>query len=221
MIKAVIYDLDDLMVNSYPLHLLATEEVLQEYGETINHVPENIRAGFIGVRVIDMLQQLIEYLHLPTDVQTLHAKRKTVYLKLVRDTLEPMPGLMESLSLFKKNKLLIALTSSAVIEYIDLVLDKFNIRDFFTVIISSEDVIKGKPNPEPYLLTVEKLGLKPYECLVLEDARNGIESAKNAGCWCIAVENPYTPPQDRSRADRIISSLLHIDFPLIESISGR
>ena len=219
MQKAIIYDLDDLMVNSDPLHVQTDELLLEEHGHKFAELPKELRSGFIGMRVTDILKEIVKYLNLNVDLDSLYQKRTEIFLKLVKEKLEAMPGLNESLELFKTNGFKIALASSGAKEYINLVLDKFNIKKIFDVIVSGDDVKSGKPHPETYLITSEKLGVKPKKCLVLEDSTKGIESAKSAGCKCIAIINPYTPTQDNSKADIVLNSLNEITLDMVNSLT--
>ncbi|MFH1564551.1 MAG: HAD-IA family hydrolase [bacterium] len=177
-----------------------------------------IRSKFIGMRVIDICKETIDTLKLNTDIESFYNKRIQLFLDIVKDELEALPGLIESLKLFQSNNFKIALASSGAKKYIDLVLDKFNLRDYFDVIVSGDCVKIGKPNPETYLVASKKLNFKPEECVVLEDAKNGIESAINAGCKCIAIINTNTPPQDRSKANMILDSLKEITLEKINSL---
>lgn len=215
VIKAVIYDLDDLMVNSFPLHAQATELLLNSFGYSNNDLPEELQAGFIGMRVSDILEEIIKTLHLNVDANSFYKKRSQIFLELVKEKLEAMPGLLDSLKMFRKSNFKIALASSGTREYISLVLEKFRIRSYFETIVSGDDVKKGKPDPETYIVAAKKIKLSPEECIVLEDATKGIAAAKAAGCKCIAVRNPHTPKQDLSRADLILESLQEIKIKTI------
>ncbi|MDP3244926.1 MAG: HAD-IA family hydrolase [bacterium] len=212
-LMAVIYDMDDTMVNSQPLHALATCLVLKEYGRVIN---KEERSEFVGRRVVDVLAILKKELNLSASLDELFTRREKIFLDLARNKLEILPGLKQSLEFFKKNNFKIALASSAVGEYIDLALDKFNLKNYFEVIIAGDMVKQGKPDPETYIGACQKLNLPPAQCLVLEDSRNGIESAKRAGCLCLAIKNKYTPPQDRSEADVILNSLEEVDMKVMD-----
>lgn len=218
MIKAIIYDLDDLMVNSIALHIKAWDILFSEYHVKISDLPPDLSSHFMGMRISDVLKEMINYFNLEVDYQTLYQKRQEIFLQLVAEKLEILPGLIESLHLFKDNQIKIALASSGTTKYINLVLKKFRLSKYFNVIISGDDVKNGKPDPETYLIACQKLGLKPEECLVLEDATNGIEAAKKAGCKCIAINNPYTPPQDRTKADLILDSLSEIDLDILKTL---
>src|SRR4030042_3043639 len=218
MIKAVIYDLDDLMVNSHGLHVEASEKVFQKFGVSQEKLPENIKAGFIGMRVSEILKELIKIYKLKINYQKVYKEREKVFLDLVREKLEPMPGLFKSLEIISKSGYKIAIASSGTKIYIDIVLNKFKITDYFDVIITGDDVKSGKPNPETYQVAVKKLGVKPQVTIVLEDATVGIEAAKAAGCICIAVKNPYTPKQNLLKADIKLNSLNNLNIGLIKSL---
>ncbi len=219
MIKAAIYDLDDLMVNSYALHTGVDRRLLKDLNYRFSDLPIELKSNFVGKRVKDIWQEIFSYLKLDIDLETFYEKRMRLFLEVARNELEIMPGLVESLKLFKLYNYKIALASSAIKPYINLVLDKFGLRDYFGVIVSGDSVKIGKPHPETYLVASEKLGYRPEECVVLEDAKNGIESAKGAGCKCVAIFNPYTPPQDRSGADIVLNSLKEITIEMIKSLA--
>jgi len=218
MIKAIIYDMDDLMVNSDPLHTIAWEKLLKKFDKKFSDIPEELKAKFIGIRVIDTCKKIIEIFNLNTDLNSFYDERIKIFLEIVKSELETMPGLIESLKLFKANKFKIALASSGAKEYIHLVLDKFSIGEYFDVIVSGDCVSIGKPDPETYLVASKKLGLEPMECVVLEDSQNGIIAAIQAGCKCIAIVNPNTPPQDHSQANLILNSLQDITLENINSL---
>jgi len=218
MIKGIIYDMDDLMVDSDPLHSLAWNETLNKYGYNFSDIPEDVRSSFIGRKAVDFSKAMVGYFKMDLDYKSFYQEKYRTFLKLVKERLEPMPGLIKSLTLFKKNNYKIALATSGSKEYVDIVMERFQIRSYFDDIISGDDVKIGKPNPESYLLSSKKLGLKTSECLVLEDATKGIESAKSAGCKCIAIRNLHTPPQDHSKADMILDSLNDITIEIVNSL---
>ncbi len=218
MLKAIIYDMDDLMVNSDPLHAEAWEKLLSGFNHKFNDLPIELRTKFIGMRVIDVCKEIINTLKLSTNLEKFYERRIEIFLELVHNKLEAMPGLLKSLKLFKDNGFKIALASSGTKQYIQLVLNRFNIEDYFNIIVSGDCVKIGKPHPETYLVACKKLRFNPVECLVLEDAKNGIESAKAAGCKCIAIISSHTPPQDYSKADLVLNSLNELSLGIINSL---
>ncbi len=219
MIKAVIYDLDDLMVNSDSLHIDASEKVFSRHNVDLKKLPLRVRAGFVGMRVSDILRVIVNYFNLNVDFNQLREERSQLFLDLVSSELKPMPGLIESLKFFKEGGFNIALASSGTRKYIKLVLKKFKIDNYFDVVVSGDDVNLGKPNPETYLVACSKLKIEPAKALVLEDATKGIAAAKSAGCICIGIRNPYTLRQDLSQADLVLNSLSEIDRNVINSLN--
>lgn len=217
MIKAIIYDLDDLMVDSNFLHI-ESWEILKEYGHSLSEIPLEKQSHYIGMRVIDITEDIVKTLNIKATVKEVFEKRNKIFLDLAKNNLEMMPGLIYSLELFKNNNYKIALASSGVKEYIDMVLDKFGIRKYFDRVITGDDVKKGKPDPETYALACAKLGFNSDECVVLEDAANGVRAAKGAGCKCIAIVNTHTPIQDHSGADIILNSLEEINLEIIKEL---
>ena len=218
MIKAIIYDLDDLMVNSAKPQTAAFNAVLKKHGYSYGKLPVKLRRKFTGMRIKDILTGINEHWNLGENIESFYKRRTNILLREVKKNIPPMPGLRKSLQLFKKNKLKIAIASSGGTKYISLVLMKLKIKHYFDGVITGDDVKIGKPHPQTYLLAVKKLGLKASECVVLEDATNGIIAAKKAGCKCIAVRNLYTPKQDLSKADNIVSSLNQITIKTINSL---
>jgi len=218
MIKGIIYDMDDVMVDSYPLCYKASKEVLNNYNFSLDKIPERVRAGFLGMRVIDVAKIIVNYAKLDLSPEEYFNKFTSVYDRIRVTELTTLPGLIGSLSLFKQENFKIALGSSGIKSYIDFVLDKFNLRSYFDAIAAGDQVKKGKPDPEVYLLCAGKLGLKAEECVVFEDAAIGIAAAKAAGCKCVAIINHHTPPQDLSQADLKINSLEEVNLDLIKSL---
>lgn len=215
MIKAIIYDVNGTMVNSVPLHDRAWRELLRHYGYEYDDLPVEMRSGFIGMRVLDVLRDITVYLRLSVNVKDVYNKRREIFLAIAAEELELMPGLMSSLMLFKKNKYKVAIASSGAKKYIELVLTKFRLNGYFDVIITGDDVLNSKPNPEIYLSASKKLGFFPSECLAFEDSAKGVQAAKDAGCKCIAVENACMLSRSNVRADAVVGSLNEVNLTLV------
>jgi beta-phosphoglucomutase-like phosphatase (HAD superfamily) len=129
-----------------------------------------------------------------------------------------MPGIVESVKRFRDQGFLLGIGTSLDRSYINLVLDKLGVRDLFTTVVTGDEIKNGKPHPDTYLAVAEKLGVRPQECLVLEDAKSGIQSAKAAGCHCIAIENLNAVPQDTSQADLVVHSLNEVTDRALEKV---
>ncbi len=218
MIKAAIYDLDDLMINSEPLHQESWRVLVERHGGDFDLFTEEIHSSFIGKRISEIVPRMIEIFSLEMSYDQAWKERHQILYELVEQGLELMPGLKKSLKFFRKKGLKVAIASSGTSHWIETILGKFKLHKYFDEIVSSDHVKNGKPHPEPYLLAAKRLGLKPKECVVLEDATNGILSAKAAGCFCIAVKNSNTPPQNLCQADIILDSLKQVDLTVFSRL---
>jgi HAD superfamily hydrolase (TIGR01509 family) len=154
------------------------------------------------------------------DLEEFLAKRNRIFMNLMEIKTKTMPGLFELMDRVR-GKYRLALCSSGVREYIDLILRKLGLNNgLFEVIISGDMVRKGKPDPEPYIITTKRLHLPPRMCVVLEDSQKGVASAKAAGCRCIGVRNPVHPihKQDLSGADLVVHRLDEIKIEDINNL---
>ena len=111
----------------------------------------------------------------------------------------------------KRNRIKTAVASAAPPVNVDFVLDKTNTREFFDIVMSAEDVIKGKPDPEIYLKTAQNLACTPRSCVVFEDSFPGLIAAKNAGMTVIALTTTYLP-DELKEADYIINDFTEVDL---------
>lgn len=122
-----------------------------------------------------------------------------------------MPYAQKTVEFFSKNKSFrIAVSSGGPRNEVILKLKRASLYSFFPVIVSGNDVKRGKLFSDIYLLTVKKLGLEPQECLALEDTQYGLESAKSAGLTCFVIPSEFSKKQDFSKADKIFFSLKEI-----------
>jgi HAD superfamily hydrolase (TIGR01509 family) len=115
----------------------------------------------------------------------------------------------------------LALATSSNVRVMNTVLDSFGIRPYFSSILSGGELPESKPDPAIYLISAERLGIDPADCLVIEDTANGILAAKRAGMYCVAYRNPNSGKQDLSKADEIVDSLLEVKKAFLFGEGGR
>lgn len=111
----------------------------------------------------------------------------------------------------------LALATSSRKMKMELVLEEVGLLKYFNVLVSGEDVDKGKPSPDIFLLTAQRLGVPPSQCLVLEDAVNGVKSAKAAGMKCIAITHTHHA-DDLQLADLVVADFSELSVPVISSL---
>jgi Cys-tRNA(Pro)/Cys-tRNA(Cys) deacylase len=214
----VLFDMDGLMIDSEPLAKEAWQHAVAPYGHTID---EAMFAKMLGLRQVECARWVCEWLALPVDPQELAAMRNTRFMEILPGRLQAMPGLSELMEWLETHTALRALVTSGVSDYVATVLRELKLGNSFSVIVTAEGVPRGKPAPDCYLLAAERLGRVPADCLVLEDAPNGIAAAKAAGCLCWAVPNAYTRALDLSAADRVLPSLHAVRSELARTESKR
>ncbi len=144
--------------------------------------------------------------------------------QIYREMVSLMPGFSELLRELHRRGTPIALASSSTRSWIDIVLDRFDLRSDFEAVVSADELPggEGKPSPAIYLHTASKLGVEPAGCVVMEDSHNGVLSAQRAGMYCIGFRNGFNDDQDISAADVIVNSYAEIDLDAIEqALSAR
>jgi HAD superfamily hydrolase (TIGR01509 family) len=204
MIKAILFDLDGLMFDSEPHSLASWEAVLEERGITLDQPTID---SILGQRIDATARTLIDKYHLPDTAQSL-ADAKTAYqITHLAGKVKPMPGLIELLDEIDRRGMPKAVASSGIRPYVEAVLRVNGLLDRFSVIITGDQVAHGKPAPDVFLAAARALNVEPSDCLVLEDAPNGVQAAKAAGMMCIAVPDHSVAQLDLSQADQVVASL--------------
>lgn len=206
-VDAAIFDFDETMIDLEAEHTYAYAALCRDYGSDYGRMPESFRLGS-GRRIIDDIHEMKRFFGWTDSIETLFKRRHEHFLHACRtEPLELMAGVVDAVHALHYRGLTLAVTSSAVGDAIDEILRRFGIRDCFALIVEGRDVRKGKPDPEPYLLTARKLGIQPSHAIVFEDAHVGVLAAKAAGMYCIAVRNQNAKMyQDLSAADVILNS---------------
>lgn len=219
MIKAVIFDLDDTLVNTWPWHRQAMDAALKPYGVQLADLETTKLHNIVGRRTRDAFEFIRHELGVSATQSELEDARRPVFEALRDSGQTLLPGARELLERLKTAGLRLVVVSSGKEPYVMSVLEKWQIKQYFDDIIGGDEVIKGKPDPEPYLNALKYLQLPPTDCIVIEDSQSGIESAKAAGCHCIAVRNHNIPLQDYSRADVTVGALADITLEFISGIA--
>jgi len=213
-IKAIIFDMDGVLVDTETYKFLATKELIKKYKDA-ELTPERFRK-YVGMHINDIAIELQYEFHFEWNPEEFAEEREARYRK-IRDEkgIKGFPNTIKFLKGIDKKKYRIGLASSSTKEDINRVLNVLGILHYFDVVMSCDDVDASKPDPAIYLKTAEKLGVKPAECLVIEDTHAGVVAGAEAGMKVIAVPNEWTKEQDLSRADRIVSDLKEIKLELL------
>ena len=202
MKKAVIFDMDGVLVDSQPLHFEADRNVLGYYGANVS-VSELV--PYAGTRNRDRWIKYKEVYGLSGEVGEIIACHSQELRKLVSEGgLRPVKGIPELLRRLKEKGLKTALASSSSYDFIYLVLDSLDLRRYFDEVFSGEDMPNGKPSPDIFIAAASKLGESRESCVIIEDSNNGVTAAVSAGIACVGYINPTSGQQDLSAAKLII-----------------
>jgi beta-phosphoglucomutase family hydrolase len=209
LIRAVIFDLDGVIVESEDAHIRAERQTFQRQNVKIS--AEELHA-YTGTTAKAMFTELIAKYKLNTTFEEINSQKEEILLKLLDKDAEPTKGVLSLIQELKRREVKLAVGSSSTRKLVDYVLNKLNLTHAFDRIITAEDIEHSKPNPEIFLKAAAELGMKPNQCLVIEDSKLGVEAAKHAGMKCIGYHNPHSGNQDLSKADAIIDDFSKVDI---------
>ena len=211
--RAVLWDLDGVLVDSAPFHFQAWRELLASLGRELSEA--DFQRTF-GLRNDAILRDLLGELP-PAEVERLGARKEALFRRAALGNIVALPGALALLSLLRERDFKLALVSSAPYGNIDLILGSLGVEAAFDIIVGEEDVTQGKPNPEGFLLAAKRLGVPPAECVVIEDAQAGVEAAKRGGMRCVGVCHDR-PREALAKADLVVEGLK--DPAVVEFFGG-
>lgn len=214
MIKAIIFDMDGVIVDTEKVHDKADNIVLKRFNAKLDE--EDYIYG-MGRGAKEVWTHLKEKYNLPPSIEKLIAERRENYFEMLKKELKPIDGAIELVKAFKKRNTKIGLATSSSVKEIKIILNKLNIAKYFEITNSAENVANSKPAPDIFLKTAKDLNEKPKNCVVIEDTFNGVKAARRAGMKCIALKSNYTTEEDLKEANLIVNSLKEINIDQILS----
>ncbi len=200
--RAVLWDMDGVLVDTSAFHFEAFRELLAGLGRELTE--EDFRKVF-GLRNDAILRELLGELP-PSQVEELARRKEEAFRAKASKAVKPLPGSIALIEKLRQRGKRLAIVSSAPRENVVMVLQSLGLTEAFDTVLSEEDVPRGKPDPQGYLLAAERLGVSPADCVVLEDAPGGVEAAKRAGMRCIGIARGRRP-EELSDADLVVSTL--------------
>jgi beta-phosphoglucomutase family hydrolase len=185
---AVIFDLDGVIVDTGPIHYESWVKLAEEIGvkmkkqffeKTFGQQSIAITRKLVGAKVDQKL------------VEKWAELKEMYYREMVKDKLHPLPGVIKLLNDLYDKKFKLAVGSSGPLENVKLTLKTLNIQHYFKIITTAADVVRGKPEPDVFLITAQKLNINPQNCVVIEDAPVGVTAAKRANMKIIALRTTH------------------------------
>lgn len=216
ILKAVLFDMDGVIVDTEPLHRKAYFKMFDEVGIDVS---EDLYDSFTGQATLPICRTLCEHFQLSQAPEELVAlKRK--HFKHLFDTdpdLQLIDGVLDLIKDYYRNGLTLVLASSASMANINRIFKRFDLDQYFKAKISGADLKASKPHPEIFIKAAELAGEDRSNCMVIEDSTNGIKAAHTANIYCVGYRSPHSVNQDYSKANRVIDDFKEISF---ENLNG-
>ncbi len=213
MPKAILFDMDGVIVDTMDLHYEAAQKTLSGAGLAVSK--EELKK-LDSARSSDTFKLLLKSKS-KKDIGLL-LEKKYSYLKDKTRGIKPIPGFPEFFGIVRE-KFLLGVVSSSTREFVEHVLGQLSIRKDFSVVLGGDDVANGKPEPDGYMKAADLLGVKPQDCLVIEDSIFGVMSAKKAGMKVVAVTTTYSK-FFLLDSDLVVDSLSELSLEQVRGLLG-
>ncbi|MDA9287276.1 HAD family hydrolase [Amylibacter sp.] len=188
MIKAIVFDMDGVLIEAKDWHFEALNKALRLFGYEISRVDH--LATYDGLPTSRKLEMLSIERGLPVELHKFINEMKQQYtMEIVQTKCKPSFIHEYALSKLKSEDYKLGLASNSIRSTINVMMKKTCLDGYFDVMLSADDVMKPKPNPEIYEMAIQRLGLNPCEVLIVEDNENGIKSARGSGAHVLVVEH--------------------------------
>ena len=211
---SAIFDMDGVIVDTAACHFESWRYVFEKHDTRFTK--SDFKHKF-GQRNDAIIRSVLGRSVTSNEIENIASDKEQYFRSCAKDKVKPFPGAIELIKSLAKKHVKMAIASSAPLENIELLLNNLGIKECFQTLVPGQDVKESKPSPQIFLLAAHRLGVKPEECIVFEDAVAGVTGAKNAGMYCIAV----TTTNQRnilSEADLIVDSLDEIKITELEAL---
>lgn len=210
--KACIFDLDGVIVDTAKYHFVAWKKLAEELGVVLTEEDNERLKGVSRMESLNIILSLGGLEVEEPEKIRLADKKNSWFVTYINEMKkeEIFPGVISLLQSLRKKNAKIALASSS--KNAKTVIDKLGIRDWFEVIVDGTMITHSKPDPEIFLLAAERLGVSPKDCIVVEDAEAGVEAAKSAGMKCIGIGSVA----QLGKADVVVEQIQKLNTEILE-----
>ncbi len=217
MLKAVLFDMDGVIVDTEPLHRKAYHQM---FNDVNIEVDKTLYESFTGQSTINICKRLVGHFSLvETPEYLVSLKRKHFKYLFENDSgLVLIEGVLERIKDYHANNVTLVVASSASMPNIIRIFDRFDLNQYFSSKFSGADLKQSKPHPEIFIKAAESTGFNKSECIVIEDSTNGIKAAKAADIFCVGFKSLHSSGQDYHLADMTISDFKEISFEKVTKV---
>ncbi|WP_369998233.1 HAD family hydrolase [Winogradskyella sp.] len=211
MLKAVLFDMDGVIVDTEPLHRKA---YFKMFSDVNINVDEDLYASFTGQSTINICKRLVNHFNLTHSPEYLMKLKRQHFKYLFENDsdLALIEGVLPLIKDYYSNGLKLVVASSASMLNINRIFDRFGLNPYFMGKFSGADLKQSKPHPEIFIKAAEHTGCRKSECMVIEDSTNGIKAAHSANIFCTAFKSPHSSGQDYALSNLVISDFKEIQF---------
>jgi len=209
-IRAIFWDNDGVLVDTEGLYYSATQQILASAGVMLS---KEQYIDLILVQGKGAWHLVREQGVSPDCIEQLRKKRDALYAKLLKQNSRVMEGAKETLASLH-GRYIMGIVTSSKRGHFELIHRESGLLQYFDFILTGGDYKKFKPDPEPYLLAVERSGCRKEECVAIEDSERGLRSAKSAGIGCFVIPTALTQTGDFSQADRVLKNIQDVPLEL-------
>jgi HAD superfamily hydrolase (TIGR01509 family) len=204
-LKGILWD-DGVLVDTEPLYFRANQENLREVGFELT-LEDFVQISLVEGRSTHAL--LAEQGLSPEESQRLYKKRNRIYMDLLETEARLMEGIGDVVA-WCAERFRMGIVTSSRMDHFQTIHRASNLLDHFEFILTGEDYTRFKPDPQPYQMGLDRLGLPAEECIVIEDTERGLESARGAGLRCLLLPSPMTGTRDYPRAHHVLGDVREI-----------
>tara|TARA_R110002073_G_scaffold72537_1_gene177784 strand:+ start:825873 stop:826532 length:660 start_codon:yes stop_codon:yes gene_type:complete len=217
MLKAVLFDMDGVIVDTEPLHRKA---YFNMFSDVEIAVSEALFTSFTGQATYNICTQLVCDFQLTHTPKVLVEKKRAHFKYLFENdqSLQLIDGVLDLIKDYHANGLTLVLASSASMPNIDRIFERFNLNQYFSAKLSGADLKASKPHPEIFIKATEASGFSKSECMVIEDSTNGIKAANSAGIFCVGFNSENSKNQNYNEANLVINQFNEIEFKKINAL---
>jgi beta-phosphoglucomutase len=216
--SSILFDMDGVLINSEPLHEFTLLELSGQFGRRFENESELQQfKGLPEVSIAILLKEIFPAVTLENhEITRLRLEQLLANFHVV----EMIEGALEFLKRCKTAGFRLGLTTSAAPTIQQRAFEKFGLSKYFDAVVTGEDIKRGKPDPEPYLLTAARLGQSASSCMVIEDAVSGVISGKAAGCFVVGITTSF-PANDLAAAgaDLVLASFRDLESRIFDLAS--